>query len=232
MLARVSDLSEIPARLAAVRAQIAEAARGASRDPASVRLVAVTKGKPAEAIRAAYAEGQRDFGENYVQELVEKAKELADLTELRWHFIGQLQRNKVKAIVGLVKMVHAVDRAELALEIDKRATSPIEVLLEVNVSGEASKAGCAPSDVDALVAAVRARPSLRLAGLMTIPPDVDDPERVRPFFARLREIARAHDLAELSMGMTHDFPIAIAEGATMVRVGTAIFGARVKPTER
>lgn len=228
------DLAAIPTRLAEVRRALAEATARAGRAPGAVRLIAVSKGQPAEAIRAAWAAGQREFGENYVQELEQKAAALADLTDLRWHAIGQLQRNKVKSIVRIARCVHAVDRAELVAELDKRAGAAgvtIDALIEVNVSGEASKGGCAPEALGPLLDALRGAPHLRAVGLMTVPPAADDPAAARPFFARLRALRDAHGgaaaLPELSMGMTHDFPVAVEEGATMVRVGTAIFGARV-----
>ena len=227
------DWNEIGARLAEVRRRLDEAATRAGRDPGSVKLLAVSKTKPPEAIRAAYAAGQRAFGENYAQELAEKAEALRDLPDLRWHFIGRLQRNKAKQVVQAARTVHTVDRAELAAELGKRAAAAgtqVDVLVEVNVSGEASKGGCAPDALGAVLAAVAAEPSLRAVGLMTIPPDTEDPERARPFFAALRALRDRHGgaaaLPELSMGMTHDFPVAVAEGATLVRIGTAIFGAR------
>lgn len=223
--------ASIAERLALVRERIAQAAVRAGRSPESVRLLAVSKTKPAEMVRAAYEAGQREMGENYVQELTAKAAALSDLSELRWHVIGPLQRNKVKQIVGVAALVHTVDRVELAEEIEKRAGAiarVVPVLLEVNVSGEASKAGCSPDEAPALAAAVRAMPHVELRGLMTIPPDTEDREEARPFFRRLRELRDriGGDLPELSMGMSHDFEIAIEEGATIVRVGTAIFGAR------
>ena len=223
--------ASIAERLALVRARVAEAALRAGRRPESVRLLAVSKTKTIEEVRAAHAAGQRELGENYVQELVTKAAALSDLPDVRWHVIGPLQRNKVKQIVSVASLVHTVDRASLAEEIERRAAAidrVIPVLLEVNVSGEASKAGCSPEEAPALAAAVRAMPHVKLEGLMTIPPDTDDREEARPFFRALREL-RDHlggDLPELSMGMSHDFEIAIEEGATIVRVGTAIFGAR------
>jgi pyridoxal phosphate enzyme (YggS family) len=220
-------------RLLAVRSGIAEAAVRAGRPEGSVRLIAVSKTKPPEAIRAAYAAGQRDFGENYAQELAEKAAALRDLDGIAWHFIGRLQRNKAKQVVAAARVVHTVDRAELAAEIGKRAAAggaKVRALVEVNVSGEASKGGCAPEALGDVLAAIRAEPSLEAVGLMTIPPDTPDPEGARPFFAALRALRDRHGgpaaLPELSMGMTHDFPVAIAEGATWVRIGTAIFGAR------
>jgi PLP dependent protein len=228
-----SGLEGIAERLAEVRRGIDEAVRAAGRAPGSVRLVAVSKKKPAEAIRAAYAAGQRDFGENYVQELVEKAEALADLKEIRWHAIGPIQRNKAKLVVRVARMVHTVDREDLAAELEKRAAAAgvtIDALVEVNVSGEASKAGCPPSALGALLDTIRRSPHLRASGLMTLPPADEDPGAARPVFAALRALRDQHGgataLPELSMGMTHDYPIAVAEGATMVRVGTAIFGAR------
>ena len=233
MITDVDDLAGISERLAAVKRAIDAATTIAGRAPGSARLVAVSKHKPAEAIRAAYAAGQRDFGENYAQELAEKALMLRDLPDLVWHFIGQLQRNKVKLIIEHARFIHAVDRVDLAIEIDKRAAAAgvvIAVMIEVNVEGEASKGGCAPADLGGLLAALSSLAHLRAVGLMTIPPAEDDPEQARPRFQALRALRDAHGgasvLPELSMGMSHDFPIAIAEGATLVRVGTAIFGAR------
>jgi pyridoxal phosphate enzyme (YggS family) len=220
----------IAGRLAEVRGRIAAAAQRAGRSAESVTLLAVSKTKPEAQIREAYAAGQRDFGENYVQELSAKAAALADLPGLRWHLIGPLQRNKVKPVVPVAALVHTVDRPALAQEIEKRAAAAgrvVPVLLEVNVSGEASKAGCPPAEAGALAGAVRAMPHLALRGLMTIPPDTGDREQARPFFAALRALRdRLGDLPELSMGMSHDFEIAVEEGATIVRVGTAIFGSR------
>jgi hypothetical protein len=227
------DLAGLSERLADVKRSIADATAAAGRAPGSARLVAVSKHKPAEAIRAAYAAGQRDFGENYAQELAEKAAALADLPDLVWHFIGQLQRNKVKLIVPHARFIHTVDRADLAIEIDKRAAAAsvtVSVLIEVNLEGEASKGGCAPAELGALLAALSPLTHLRAVGLMIIPPAEEDPELTRPRFRELRALRDAHGgaaaLPELSMGMSHDFPIAVAEGATLVRVGTAIFGAR------
>jgi hypothetical protein len=218
--------------LARVRERIAAAAREASRPAESVALLAVSKGQEASRIREAYAAGQRQFGENYAQELVAKASALADLADIEWHFIGHLQRNKVKDVVPRARLIETVDRIDLAREIDKRAAGPIAVLIEVNVGGEAQKSGCAPGDLPALRRAIAELPNLELRGLMTVPPAVDDAADARPFFARLREAAgelRALGLdpgPTLSMGMSSDFEAAIAEGATLVRVGTAIFGAR------
>lgn len=218
--------------LEAVRARIAGAAAACGRDPASVRLVAVSKTKPAEAIREAYAAGQRDFGENYAQELAEKAKLLADLEDLRWHFIGHMQSNKAKLIAPIAAVVHSVDAPSLAKELGKRAATAgrtIDALVEVNVGGEATKSGCAPSDIEEVCAAIEAQPALRLRGVMTMPPP-DDLAVAKKVFETLVSLRNLHGgvkrLPELSMGMTGDLEIAIACGATMVRVGTAIFGAR------
>lgn len=194
--------------------------------PPGVTLVAVSKAHPAAAVREAYAAGQRHFGENYVQEWRAKMEALADLPEIVWHFVGGLQTNKVKYLVGKVALVHAVDREELAREIARRSAQrgvATRVLVEVNVAGEASKSGCAPAEVPRLVEAVRALPGLELRGLMCIPPAEGDP---RPHFAAVRRMRDALGLSELSMGMSGDYPVAIEEGATIVRVGTAIFGER------
>ncbi|WP_242346894.1 YggS family pyridoxal phosphate-dependent enzyme [Anaeromyxobacter terrae] len=194
--------------------------------PARVTLVAVSKTQPAAAIREAYAAGQRDFGENYAQEWREKADALQDLPGLRWHFIGGLQTNKVKYLAGRVAYVHTVDREELARELSRRFAQKgavARVFLEVNTGGEASKAGCAPGEAPALAAAIRALPAIELVGVMGIPPPEDDP---RPHFRALRALRDGLGLAELSMGMSGDWRVAVEEGATFVRVGTAIFGAR------
>ena len=209
-------MTSIAQRLAKVRAGL----------PPGVTLVAVSKTQPAEAIREAHAAGQRDFGENYAQEWREKADALADLADLRWHFIGSLQTNKVKLLAGRVHAIHTVDRAELAREISKRFQqkgATARVFLEVNVGGEASKAGCPPDQALALAEAVRALPALELMGLMAIPPPDQDP---RPHFRLLRALRDRLGLRELSMGMSADWPIAVEEGATVIRVGTAIFGER------
>ncbi|GMV15431.1 MAG: YggS family pyridoxal phosphate-dependent enzyme [Polyangiaceae bacterium] len=225
---------DIAARLAAVHARIERAARAAGRDPSSVRLLAVSKTKPEAAIRAAYAAGQRDFGENYVQELAEKAAALTDLPDLRWHMIGHLQRNKAKQVVKLVSAIHTVDSVRLAEELGKRAAEAardrLSVLVEVNVGGEVQKSGCAPAELGSVIAAIERAPALGLSGLMTVPPHTDDPAGARPFFDRLVALRDAHGgvarLPELSMGMTHDLEQAIGAGATWVRIGTAIFGER------
>jgi PLP dependent protein len=229
----VSDLESIPERLAAIRTRIDEATQRANRVRGSVQLVAVSKTKSAAAIRAAYAAGQRDFGENYVQEFANKAAELADLPDLRWHFIGSLQRNKAKLATNLSHMIHTVDRDELVDALDKRAETigkTLQILIEVNVGDESSKSGCGIDAFPALLERALRASHLQVRGLMAIPPFFDDSEAVRPFFSKLRHVRDAYggaaSLPELSMGMSHDFAVAIAEGATLVRVGTAIFGSR------
>ena len=214
-------------RLAAVRVRIARAAVGARRDPAEITLLAVTKVFPASAIRDAYALGLREFGENYVREFETKAPEIADLTGARFHLIGHLQSNKSNKAAELFQVVQTVDSARLARRLDQ-AGRPLDVMLEVKLSAEEAKSGAEPADLPGLIDAVRLCPNLRLLGLMTMPPWSDDPEVSRPYFRRLRELGRRHGLKQLSMGMSHDLEAAIEEGATCVRVGTALFGARKK----
>jgi pyridoxal phosphate enzyme (YggS family) len=211
-----------------VRARIARAATRAGRDPASVRLGAVSKTKPAAAIREAYAAGQRDFGENYAQELDEKARSLADLPEVRWHFIGHLQSNNENLVAPVSHLVHAVDSASLASALARRAEHRLRVLVEVNVAGEAEKHGVAPAEVEPLLEAIEKEPNLELGGFMTMPPhDLEAAKRAFEDLVKLRDRhGGAARLPELSMGMSDDLEIAIACGATLVRVGTAIFGAR------
>jgi len=212
----VSQAGGVAERVAALRARL----------PAGVTLVAVSKTQPASAIREAYAAGQRHFGENYAQEWREKAEALADLPDLTWHFIGALQTNKVKYLAGRVGYVHTVDRLELARELSKRfaaAGAVARVFLEINLGGEAQKAGCPPEAAPALLEAVRALPGVAPVGLMCIPPPEDDPV---PHFRALKALAGRLGLPELSMGMSGDWEQAVAEGATFVRVGSALFGAR------
>jgi pyridoxal phosphate enzyme (YggS family) len=214
---------EVSAALAAVRARIDAACARAGREPGSVRLIAVSKMQPLEKLRAAHAAGQRIFGENYAQELREKADAFPDS---EWHFIGALQTNKAKLVVGRAALVHTCDRLALAEELSKRARNAglvQRVLLEVNAGGEPQKAGVLAQDAPALLEQVRALPGLRCEGLMCIPPAAGDP---RPHFRALRELAERLALRELSMGMSADFEAAIEEGATLVRVGTDIFGER------
>ena len=209
--------------------RIDDACARAGRGSQSVELVAVSKAHTEDEIREAYAAGLRVFGENYAQELAAKAEALAELEGIEWRFIGHLQRNKIKLIERARSTVDTVDSRRLAEALSARAEARhqvFEVLLQVNVGGEAQKSGCAPAEVPPLVEAVRALPGLELRGLMTVAPHFDDPDAARPCFAKLRELAEAQGLSELSMGMTHDLEPAIAEGATMVRLGTAIFGPR------
>jgi pyridoxal phosphate enzyme (YggS family) len=198
-----------------------------------VKLIAVSKTKPAEAIREAYAAGQRAFGENYAQELSSKAEALADLADIEWHFIGHLQTNKAKVAAKCAHVVHTIDSAALARELGKRAgkerSSPLSVLIEVNLGGEPQKAGATPGEIDEVMASVRAQPSLALCGLMTVPPagDLDAARRTFETLALLRNLhGGAPALPELSMGMSEDLEVAITCGATYVRVGRAIFGER------
>ena len=217
----------IAGRLADVRANIAQACERAGRDPAEVTIVGVTKTQPVEAIREALEAGLADFGENRAQELVPKAKAAAPAgLAPRWHFIGHLQRNKVRQVLPHIVSLHSLDSARLVEEIERRADGELPCYLEVNVSGEQSKQGVAPDQLPPLLAAAEEAQHLRVAGLMTVAPLVDEPEQVRPVFRRLCELARAHGLDGLSMGMTDDYAVAIEEGATVVRIGRAIFGAR------
>jgi PLP dependent protein len=217
-----------------VRVRIRAAAEACGRAASDVKLVAVSKTHPAAKIREAYAAGQRDFGENYVQELLKKAEELRDLTELRWHLIGHLQRNKARHVVGLVAMLHTVDTPELALELAKRTAGfsdrRLEVLVEVRIAGEQQKHGVDPAELGSLLDAIDALPALSLRGLMCVPPLTEDAAAARQHFDALRQLRDQHGgvtrLPELSMGMTQDLEHAVAAGATLVRVGTAIFGQR------
>lgn len=219
-------------RLTSVRARIAAAAGRADRDPSSITLIAVSKTKPASDLAEAHRAGQRVFGENYAQELVDKSEALGALgaPAIEWHFIGRLQTNKAKLVARIATMVHAVDSEKLAEELGKRAAARLDVLIEVNVGGEASKGGVEPSRLPSLIETISSIPTLRLRGLMSIPPAVARSEDARPFHRRLRELRDAFGgpsaLPVLSMGMTDDLEVAVEEGATMVRVGTAIFGAR------
>ena len=215
-------------RLAEVSGRIERAAARAGRDPRSITLVAVTKVFPASAICEAYEAGVRDFGENYVQEFETKAPEVRDLAGARFHMIGHLQSNKARKAAELFQVIETVDSARLAHRLDE-AAQPLDIMLEVKLSAEQAKSGADPAELAAIIAAVRASKNLRLLGLMTMPPWWDDAELSRPYFRRLRELGAQHGLPHLSMGMSHDFEVAIEEGATLIRIGTALFGKRKKP---
>ena len=225
----------IAENLAYINHRIRSAAESAGRDPASVRLVAVSKTRPVADILEAHEAGQSIFGENYVQELTAK---LAALKEsATWHFIGHLQSNKVKYIAGQVSLIHSVDRISLADEISlqwSRLGKVCDILIQVNISGEASKSGTTEEGAIQLVRDCSLLPNIRVLGLMTMPPFFDDPDAARPYFEELRRLSQTIEaekmpgveMRELSMGMSGDFEAAIQEGATLVRVGTAIFGER------
>ena len=218
---------DVTAGLQSVRERIARSCERVGRDPASVTLVAVSKGHPAATIAAAAAAGVRHFGENRIQEALPKIEEATGASvEATWHLVGHLQSNKAKAAASAFDVIHSVDSARLLARLDTAAPAPRDVLLQVNVAAEPQKQGIAPDEVEAFVQAARAAGSLRLRGLMTIAPIAADPEEVRPVFRALRALAERFDLPELSMGMTDDFEVAIEEGATLVRVGRAIFGER------
>ena len=225
---------ELAGRRDEVLEALADAARRAGRSPGDVTLVAVSKLHPASDIRDLAGAGQVDFGENYVQEASDKQAELADLP-VRWHFIGGLQSNKARFVAGNFSLVHSVDSSKLARALNKKAASlgvVQDILLQVNIAGEEQKSGVAEGCLPQLAEEVMAADGLRLAGLMTMPPFFDDPERARPVFARLRELRDWLErrlgtaLPHLSMGMTGDFVPAVEEGATLVRIGTRIFGSR------
>lgn len=223
-------MSTIAENIAKVGARIREAAQASQRDYAAIGLLAVSKTKPAAAIRQAHAAGLADFGENYLQEALEKQLELRDLP-LIWHFIGPIQSNKTRAIAEHFAWVHSVDRLKVAERLSAQRPPhlpPLNICLQVNVSGESSKAGCSPQELPALALAVARLPRLRLRGLMSIPEPTADPATQHAAFARLRELRDSLDLDldTLSMGMSHDLEAAIAEGATWLRIGTALFGAR------
>jgi pyridoxal phosphate enzyme (YggS family) len=213
-------MNDVARALAEVRERIANAALVAGRDPGAVQLVAVSKDTSVAAVRDAIAAGQRDFGENRAQELAAKAEALADAAP-QWHFIGRLQRNKVKQIAGAVALWQSVDRPEIGDLIARHAPGA-PVLVQVNLGGEDQKGGCLPPATGALADRLTGR-GLVVEGLMTVPPQHEDP---RPYFATLRELAGRLGLRTLSMGMSGDYEAAIGEGATLVRVGTAVFGAR------
>ena len=222
------SLETLSGRLDAVRDRIARAARQARRNPSEIMLLAVTKVFPVGAIREAYSLGLREFGENYVREFEAKAPEVRDLEGARFHLIGHLQSNKAGKAADLFQVIQTVDSPKLARRLNE-AGRPLEVMLEVKLSPEQAKSGADPAQLPELIEAVRACSNLRFAGLMSMPPWTDDPEASRPYFRQLRELAEFHGLAGLSMGMSHDLEVAIQEGSTCVRVGTALFGERRKP---
>jgi len=212
-------------RLAGVRERMARAAERARRDPAGITLLAVTKVFPAAAIREAYEQGLREFGENYVQEFERKAPEVGGLAGARFHLIGHLQSNKCRKAAEIFQTIQTVDSPKLARRLNE-AGPALDVMLEVKLSEEDAKSGAEAEALPELIEAVRGCANLRLLGLMTMPPWSDDPEASRPYFRRLRELAERHGLGGLSMGMSHDLETAIEEGSTCVRVGTALFGKR------
>ena len=230
-------MNDVAANIEKINTRIQRACQKSGRNPDDVRLIAVSKVKPAELIEEAYHAGQKLFGESYVQEFRDKSPRVSAPVE--WHFIGGLQSNKVKYLRGKVAMIHSVDRLSLAEEINRqwgKIDATVAITLQVNVGDELTKSGCAPDELEALVKAVAQLPHIKICGLMCLPPHCDDPEQVRPFFRQLRELAGQIEqlqlpnveMKELSMGMSGDFEVAIEEGATLVRVGTAIFGARSK----
>ena len=223
-------MSTIAENISTLAERINNAAQAVQRDPASVGLLAVSKTKPAGDLREAYAAGLRDFGENYLQEALGKQSELSDLP-LIWHFIGPIQSNKTRAIAENFAWVHSVDRLKIAQRLSEQRPEhlpPLNICIQVNVSGEASKSGCTPQDLPALAQAISALPNLRLRGLMAIPEPTEDSDEQNAAFAAVRTLQDQLNLPldTLSMGMSHDLEAAIAQGATWVRIGTALFGAR------
>ena len=223
-------MSTIADNIFHVGSRIQTATQAAHRPENSVQLLAVSKTKPAEALREAYAAGLRDFGENYLQEALGKQLELADLP-LIWHFIGPIQSNKTRAIAEHFDWVHSVDRLKIAQRLSEQRPAelpPLNICIQVNVSGEVSKSGCTPDDLPALAAAISTLPRLKLRGLMAIPEPTDDRAEQDAAFAAVQKLQASLDLPldTLSMGMSHDLESAIAQGATWVRIGTALFGAR------
>ena len=223
-------MSTIADNIAEVEARIRAAALAVQRDVTGIHLLAVSKTKPGAALREAYAAGVRDFGENYLQEARAKQVELADLP-LCWHFIGPIQSNKTRDIAEHFAWVHSVDRLKIAQRLSEQRPAelpPLNICIQVNVSGEASKSGCTPADLPALANAITALPRLKLRGLMAIPEPTEDRTEQDAAFATVRQLQESLNLGldTLSMGMSHDLEAAIAQGATWVRIGTALFGAR------
>lgn len=215
-------------RLDQVEERMERAARRCGRKRSGITLLAVTKKFPAVVMREAYAMGIREFGENYVQEFETKLPELSGLAEARFHLIGHLQSNKAARATELFQTIQTVDSAKLARRLSQEGR-PLDVLIEVKLSSEDSKTGAAPEQLPELIATIRSLPNLSLRGLMTMPPWSENAEETRPYFRQLKALADRHGLPELSMGMSHDLEAAIEEGATIVRVGTALFGPRPKP---
>ncbi|MHA4978360.1 MULTISPECIES: YggS family pyridoxal phosphate-dependent enzyme [Pseudomonas] len=223
-------MSTIADNIGQVSQRIRAAADAVQRDASSIHLLAVSKTKPAQAVREAYAAGMHDFGENYLQEALGKQAELTDLP-LSWHFIGPIQSNKTRAIAENFAWVHSVDRLKIAQRLSEQRPAdlpPLNICIQVNVSGEASKSGCTPADLPALANAISALPRLKLRGLMAIPEPTEERAAQDAAFATVRELQASLNLPldTLSMGMSHDLESAIAQGATWVRIGTALFGAR------
>ncbi|MDN5509053.1 MAG: YggS family pyridoxal phosphate-dependent enzyme [Pseudomonas sp.] len=223
-------MSTIADNIGLVSQRIRAAADAVQRDASSIHLLAVSKTKPAQAVRDAYAAGLHDFGENYLQEALGKQADLTDLP-LSWHFIGPIQSNKTRAIAENFAWVHSVDRLKIAQRLSEQRPAdlpPLNICIQVNVSGEASKSGCTPADLPALATAISALPRLKLRGLMAIPEPTEDRAEQDAAFATVRDLQASLNLAldTLSMGMSHDLESAIAQGATWVRIGTALFGAR------
>lgn len=222
-----THLETIAANLERLRGRIAQAAARAGRSPQEVRIIGATKGVPAAAILEAFRLGITDFGENYVQEAREKIRLLTTQgVRPTWHMIGRLQANKVKTALELFDIIQSVDSLRLAEAISRRAQRRVPLLLEVNLGGEASKGGLPPEEVPEVAKGIARLPQVELVGLMTVAPIAEDPEAVRPLFQRLSQLRDEVGLKELSMGMTDDFEVAVEEGATIVRIGRALFGER------
>jgi pyridoxal phosphate enzyme (YggS family) len=220
----------IAANVAGIRTRIAAAAERGGRDPNAVRLIAVTKTFSPEVCVAALEAGLTDLGENRVQEGAAKALTLAEQgLQPVWHLIGHLQSNKVKAALGTFALIHSVDSVDLATAISRRTSSRVPILLEVNVAAESSKFGLTRKALHAEFDQIAALPNVEVRGLMTVAPQTDDPERVRPVFRELRQLAESLGLPECSMGMSGDYEVAVEEGSTMVRIGSALFGPRPAP---
>lgn len=217
--------------LQSIKARIENAANTSGRDPSSITIVGAVKTVPVETLSVAFALGLNHFGENYLQEAERKKQELVQLgANPTWHMIGHLQSNKVKDAVALFDVIETVDSVHLAEAIARRSIKrPMQIMLEVNVAQESSKSGFAPQEVDSVYKSLKRLPELSIIGLMTIAPEVSNPEEVRPVFRSLRQLRDELGLRELSMGMTNDFEVAIQEGATSVRIGRALFGSRIKP---